>query len=106
MSRGDANLSLEPVGAERGDEIRTQDLDGDLSPVLPIIGEVDGRHPSDADLTLDSVAAAESGGESLERCGGHDASHRRPKWAKNILVRDALGTSASDPSLARPGEFY
>jgi hypothetical protein len=36
--------------------IRVQNLDGDLAPVLDILGQIDSRHPASAELALDAVA--------------------------------------------------
>src|SRR6185437_246528 len=65
------DLAGEPVGAERGGQLGTQDLHRHLAVVLEVFGEVDGRHSALAELALDAVAVGEGGLES-----GHRLGHR------------------------------
>lgn len=63
-----------------------QHLDGDGAIVSQVLGEIDGRHPADADLAVDVLSASESRVELLGRAhppnlhfrGGH-RSPRRPR---------------------------
>ena len=47
------DLGEEPLGAERGAEVRMQDLDRDVAVVLEVVREIDGRHAAGAELALD-----------------------------------------------------
>src|SRR5687768_10839895 len=52
----DLDLAEEPCGPERGGDVGGKDLDRH-SPVVPqVLGEVNGRHATVADLALDPVA--------------------------------------------------
>jgi len=57
---GDLNLPEKAVGTECGDELLAQELDGNQPVVLKVAGEVDGGHPTPAELPLDHVAIAQS----------------------------------------------
>ena len=61
---GGADLPQEALGAERGGELRVQDLQRDRPVVLEVVGEVDRGHPPAPELALDRVAVGQSG---LER---------------------------------------
>ena len=51
--RGEPDLPLEALGAERRGKIGVEDLEGH-GPVVPeVVGEEDGRHPATAELALD-----------------------------------------------------
>ena len=56
---GDLNLPEKAVGTECGDELLAQELDGNQPVVLKVAGEVDGGHPTPAELPLDHVAIAQ-----------------------------------------------
>src|SRR6267143_1636340 len=75
-ARRDFDLAQEALAAERGRELRLQDLDGDRAPVLEILGAEHGRHAAATDLTLDRVAVGERSTQTLQHLGhGHN---RRP----------------------------
>ena len=61
--RGDLDLAVEPLGAERGGEVRTQDLDRDLPLVAQVLREVDSRHAATAEFAFNGVAVSEGGRE-------------------------------------------
>ena len=63
--RRDVDLVEEAVRAERGAQLRSQDLHGDGAAVGEILGEVDRRHPAPAELALDAVPAGEAGSEAI-----------------------------------------
>ena len=52
--------------AERGGEVRLEDLECDLSIVLEIVREVDRGHAAGAELPLGSVPVSQGGSEPLE----------------------------------------
>ena len=58
---GDLNLPEKAVRTECGDELLAQELDGNQPAVLEVAGEVDGGHPTAAQLPLDAVAVGERG---------------------------------------------
>src|SRR4051794_36591890 len=53
--RGYSDFLQEPVSAEYCCELGVENLDGDLAVVFPVVGEIDGRHTTAAELTLDGV---------------------------------------------------
>ncbi len=74
--RGRLDLGQEPLGSHDCSELGLQDLQGDFALMLQVVGQVDGGHPTLTQLTLDGVAAFESGvqaGDSIGH-GGQDAS--------------------------------
>ena len=58
---GDLNLPEKAVGTECGDELLAQELYGNQPVVLKVAGEVDGGHPTAAQLPLEAVAVDEGG---------------------------------------------
>ena len=48
------DLAQEPLGAERGGELRAQHLDRDVAVVLEVVREVDGGHAAAPELALDA----------------------------------------------------
>src|SRR2546427_659760 len=67
-SRG-VYLAEKPLRAERCGQLGLQDLNGDLAVVLPVLSEVDRRHPPAAELALDRVAVGEGGLQTSEQVG-------------------------------------
>ena len=57
--------AMESVRPECRTQLGLQDLDGDLSLVLQVLGEIHGRHAARAKLPLDAVAI----GERLDQRG-------------------------------------
>src|SRR5947208_2142534 len=53
--RRDADFAQKALDAEHRAELGVEHLDGDTPLVAEIAGEVDGRHPASADLTLDQI---------------------------------------------------
>ena len=49
------------VRANGGRQLRPQYLDRDTAPMLDVFGQVDGRHATLTELTLDAVAAVQGG---------------------------------------------
>ena len=54
--RGDLDLREEPLGADDGAELGIEKLQRDLAVMLDVAGEIDRRHSSGADLTLDRIS--------------------------------------------------
>ena len=67
---GDADLALEPLGAERGGELGMEHLERDRAVVAEVLGEVHRGHAAAPQLALEPVSVAEGG---LER--GAEISH-------------------------------
>ena len=63
--RRDGDLPQKARGAERTDEIRVKDLQGDPAIVLAVARQIHGRHATMTELALDVVAVGESSAESL-----------------------------------------
>ena len=66
---GELDLTEEPLGADRGGEIRLEDLDRDRTPMLDVLGQEDRGHPPLADLAFEGVVTGEMGGERVEQVG-------------------------------------
>ena len=64
-SGGELDLAEEPVGADRGREVRPEDLQGDLAVVAEVLGEEHDGHAALAELALEAVAAGETAFELL-----------------------------------------
>src|SRR5690242_3469531 len=64
---GGGDLLDEPLGAQNGRQIGTEDFDRDLPPMTQVLGEVDGGHAAMAELTLDPIAVGQPGPEPVER---------------------------------------
>src|SRR5881628_3047949 len=63
---GDVDLATEPLGPQRGCELRAQHLDGYLAVMPQVLGEVHGGHPARAELALDRVAPGEGLLDTIE----------------------------------------
>jgi hypothetical protein len=68
-----AHLPQKATGPDRRAEFRLQHLQRDLTIVPKVVGEVDDRHPADAEFALDAEAIGEHG---ARRQVGHTASMR------------------------------
>ena len=64
---GDLDLGQEAIGAQDGAELGPEHLERHLALVLEIVGQIDRRHPSLAQLPLDAVAIGEDAGQSRFR---------------------------------------
>ena len=69
---GDADLAMEPLGAQAGNQLRAEHLQRDPAAVLQVLGEVDRSHPAPADLALDPVTLGKSSLEALKQV--HDSA--------------------------------
>ena len=58
-----ADFAHEPLGADCGRHFGPQDLDGDVSAMLQIFGEIDRRHPTVTQLPSDAIAVGQCRGE-------------------------------------------
>ena len=63
------DLAQEALPAQDGGELGAEHLDGDLAPVLEVLGQVDDRHPSRAELALEVVAVGKGGPKPREDVG-------------------------------------
>jgi hypothetical protein len=64
--RRDVDLVQKPPGTQDGRKLGLEHLDRDLSAVLQVLGQVDRRHPTAADLPLDGIAVGEDLPESFQ----------------------------------------
>ena len=62
---GKPNLPEEPVGRDADQQLRVQDLEGDLAPVRAT-GQVDARVAAFADLALDLVLTLEGAADQRQ----------------------------------------
>ncbi len=93
--RRDPNLVQEAIRAERHGQLRTQHLDGDLTPMLEVTREIDGGHAAATQFALDSVAASE--------CGSHTV--RRVRHAASRCCAADLSARHSTPEPAQVGRL-
>ncbi len=56
----DLDLLEKALGPEGYGQFRPQDLDGYLAVMLPVLRQVDGRHPATTELTLERVTVTQS----------------------------------------------
>jgi hypothetical protein len=63
---GDLHFGEESLGAKHRAEFRLEHLDGDLSIVLEVLGEIDRGHPARAELALDAVAVGQRSGDARD----------------------------------------
>ena len=66
---GEADLTLEPLGAERGPEIGIEHLQRDEPVVLQVAGEIHGGHAATAEHALQEISVAERFGEQIGGVG-------------------------------------
>ncbi len=59
QASSDADLTEESIGAQHRGDLRTQDLDGNLSIVFALEGEIHRRHATLTQLPLDLVHRCE-----------------------------------------------
>ena len=86
------DLAHEPVAADLGGDLGTEDLDGHLALVAEVVGQEDHGHAAFAELSFDGVAAGERG--SRGGAGG------RSQWREDgTRRRGALG---EEPHRDRP----
>jgi len=85
--RGEPDLPLKPLGAERRGEVGVEHLERDVAVVLEVAGEVDGGHSAPAEHALQQVSVAERIGERIG-----DVGHREI-WLGNArnLPQPAAG---------------
>ncbi len=65
--RGDPDLALEPLGAERGNQVGIQHLEGDRSLVPEIRRQKHDRHSAATELALERVSVTEGIGQLRRR---------------------------------------
>jgi hypothetical protein len=56
---GQPNLALEPLGAERGGQLRVKQLQGHWPIVLEIVGSKHGCHSAPTEHSLDAIAISQ-----------------------------------------------
>src|SRR5688572_29515164 len=90
------NLPQEPLGADGGRQLWSQDLDGNQAVVLVVVREVDGRHATPTDLALDAESVAEESGQGSVVV---DVGHVAPREG---LSRGNMNSPSADRN-AQPG---
>jgi hypothetical protein len=68
---GGLDLLDEALGAKHGGQLRLEDLEGDLAVVPEVLGQVDGGHPTLAELAIDAVAVGQRRDESGKGVSHH-----------------------------------
>jgi hypothetical protein len=74
----DVDLTQEPLWADGGGQLGSQDLDGDLAVVLEVVGQVDGGHAALAQLARDPVVVGERVAQAGLK-GRHGPKMRPPR---------------------------
>ena len=87
--RGEPDLALEPLGAERHGELGVQDLERDRTVVPKIVHEVDGRHAAAAELALDPVAPGQVRLQGLQL--GHVVAVAKLRMRRKIRPPHGFG---------------
>lgn len=70
------DLADKPLGTEGSRDVGLQNLDCDLAMMLEVLGQVDDRHPTVAEHTLDCVAVSEGTSQAGEQVGAAGARGR------------------------------
>ena len=60
QSRSELDLSQEAIGAERGAELRVENLEGDFSFMPQVHCKKDSRHPAAAELAIEAITRRQS----------------------------------------------
>ena len=87
--RRGGDLAAEAVGAQRGGEGGTEELEGDGAVVLEVAREIDGGHAAAAELALEDVAGAEAvleRGARVERGSRGVGDDKAPAWPRRGRV--------------------
>ena len=61
---GNLYLTVAPISAECGTQVRFQDLHSHLSLMLQVLSEIHRSHPATTEFPLDGVAVGQSRGEA------------------------------------------
>src|SRR4029077_719764 len=96
----DPDLAQEAIGAEGGADLRAEDLEGDLTLVAEVAGEVDPRHPALADQAEDLIAIAEGGPKS-----GEKVVHETAIAGSALLDRCEVPLGGPGVNLSRTGDL-
>jgi hypothetical protein len=73
----EVDLAEEPLRAQRGGQLRPEDLDRDIAAVLPVVGAVDVGHAPVPDLTIEFITVRKRGPEAVDLIH-HGGAHARP----------------------------
>ena len=73
----DVDLAQEALATKHRAQFGAQQLEGHLSEVLEILGEVDGGHATAADLTIDGVAIGQGCLEAVQKISQDGGSGSR-----------------------------
>jgi hypothetical protein len=66
-ARGELDLSKKPIGAQRCCEIGVKNFQRDKAFVLSVLRQIDGRHPTTAQLSIDRVRVRERIAQLVDR---------------------------------------
>jgi hypothetical protein len=81
QARGEGDLALEALDADRREQFGAENLHRHLPAVLSLLGQVDRCHPARPDLALDDVSIGDGGvGEQGEQIG----PARRVPWDRRM----------------------
>jgi hypothetical protein len=88
------DLGQEPLAAEYGRQLGTEQLQCDRTVVSYVASEKNERHPAGAQFALDAVLAFESGGDSIDDCHAQNLRHAFHVLLGRTLI--AIDGSAKD----------
>ena len=103
------DLAEKPLRAQRGGQLRMEQLEGHPPVVLEILGQEDRRHAAAADLALDRVAAGEGGVKPMKKLGHRSAIERLGGWGvggAEYSAEESWETYDSGEGRAREGRPY
>ena len=95
-----ADLGQKAIGADDRSELRAKELDGDLAIVAQVVGEVDRRHSTLADVSLDAVPVGEGVDERL-----WEVAHAvfRAEWVVTVVMYGSASSSSTESMQTRLG---
>jgi hypothetical protein len=64
--RGDLDLTQEPLRTQRGSELGSQHLEGDLALMPEVLGKIHDRHSAAAQFPVDDVTIGEDRLQNIE----------------------------------------
>ena len=94
------DLAQEASAAKRGAEILAQHLHGDFALVLEVLGEVNGRHATRAELALDAIAVGEGCSETRHPVRGHlIPAAAMSRFTSSVQLSTMTGSATAFPAL-------
>ena len=80
QASSDADLAQEAIGSQHRGDLRTQDLDGNLSIMLALDREIHGRHAALTELSVDFIARRQGVAHHVELARHSPPCTRSGQW--------------------------